>query len=104
MRTTLSVLAAAGLLGLTATAFAAAETPAKPAEKTAPAPAKPEKAEKTETKTVMLTGSNLPQKVTKVGRITDSAQPVTVITHDDLEKSGAISVSDALRKMVPAIH
>jgi hypothetical protein len=62
------------------------------------------KAKEPEKKTVMLTGSNLPQQVTKVGSITDSAQPVKVISHDDLEKTGEMNLANALRKNVPAIH
>ena len=57
-----------------------------------------------EKKTVMLTGSHIPQQVTEVGRITDSAMPVTVITQDDLSRTGEVNLAAALRKSVPAIH
>lgn len=57
-----------------------------------------------EKKTVMLTGSHLPQTVTKVGHITDSALPLTVLTREQLELSGASDVGSALRKLVPQMR
>jgi outer membrane cobalamin receptor len=53
-------------------------------------------------KKVMLTGSYLPQKVTRVGRITDGIHPVTVLSREDLEATGATDVASALRKALPA--
>jgi hypothetical protein len=55
-------------------------------------------------KKVRLTGSHLPQTVTKLGRITDSVQPVSVFTREDLENTGETDIAAALRKLSPAIH
>lgn len=53
---------------------------------------------------VMLTGSHLPQKVTRVGLITDGMHPVTVITADDLARTGHGDVAGALRHLVPGMR
>ena len=55
-------------------------------------------------KKMVLTGSLLPQSVTKVGRITDSAQPLSVYSRQDLEDTGETDVASALRKLSPAIR
>lgn len=55
-------------------------------------------------KMVVLTGSHLPQRLTMMGRITDGASPVTVLTREDIENSGAMNLADALRKAVPSIR
>ncbi len=94
MKQLLVLLAAAALLPGPA-AFATAPKPAeKPAEKQPAA---------TERK-VKLTGSHLPQRVTKVGRITDSASPVSVYSRADLEATGATDLKSALRALSPSIR
>jgi hypothetical protein len=109
MKAKFSLLAAACIVGL-APALLAVDATTKTADKkdaakvetTKAAPDK--KATEPARKTVMLTGSNLPQTVTQVGRITDSAQPVTVLSHDDLERTGENNLGAALRKSMPAFH
>lgn len=59
---------------------------------------------KPEKKMVMLTGSRLPQEVTRVGRITDSMHPVTVLSREDLDSTGEADLARALRKLVPQMH
>jgi outer membrane cobalamin receptor len=63
-----------------------------------------DKADAAKIKMVVLTGSNIPQKATKAGRLPDTAQPLTVITGEEIEHSGATTVAGALRRMVPQIH
>lgn len=53
---------------------------------------------------VVLTGSRIPQKVTRVGLVTDGMHPVTVITADDLARTGQGDVAGALRHLVPALR
>jgi hypothetical protein len=105
MKTKSGLLAAAFFLAAIPV-LVAADKPTRADDKPAVKPAAKAEPAKDDSgwKTVLLTGSYLPQKVTKVGRITDSAQNVTVITHDDLEKSGENNLAAALRKIVPAIH
>lgn len=55
-------------------------------------------------KKVTLTGSYLPQKVSRVGRITDGIHPVIVLSREELEATGATDVASALRKAVPAVR
>lgn len=55
-------------------------------------------------KKVLLTGSLLKQKVTKVGRITDGMHPVSVYSREDLDMTGESDVASALRKLSPAIR
>jgi hypothetical protein len=55
-------------------------------------------------KKVVLTGSLLPQRVTKVGRITDSVQPVSVYSREDLASTGEHDLASALRKLSPALQ
>ncbi|MBI2515721.1 MAG: hypothetical protein HYV95_02285 [Opitutae bacterium] len=55
-------------------------------------------------KKVMLTGSYLPQTVTRVGRITDGMHPVTVLSRADLEATGETNVASALRKALPMMR
>ena len=69
------------------------EAGAKKAPKKAAA-VKPEK--KAEEK-VVITGSLIPQKV-KRGRIPATASPVVIIDQKDIERSGATTVAQALRK------
>ena len=55
-------------------------------------------------KLVMLTGSHIPQKITKLGRITDGASPVTVLTREDLLATGETDLASALRHASPFIR
>lgn len=55
-------------------------------------------------KRVLLTGSHIPQRVTKVGRITNGISPVVVYTASDLESTGESDVAAALRKLSPAFR
>ncbi len=71
-------------------------------KKTTEQPVAP-KTPRAETK-VQLTGSHLPQRVTKVGRITDSASPVAVYSRADLEATGATDLKSALRALSPSIR
>ena len=109
MKAKLSLLAAVCLLAA-APALNAADDQVKPADKKVQAKSEPakcqceKKAKEPEKKTVMLTGSNIPQQVTQVGRITDSADPLVVVSHDDLEKTGEMNLAAALRKSTPSIH
>jgi hypothetical protein len=109
MNAKLSLLAAACLLAM-APALTAADDPVKSADTKETAKGEKgkcqcdKKAKEPEKKAVLLTGSNIPQKVTQVGRITDSAQPLSVISHDDLERTGEINLASALRKTSPNIH
>ena len=83
----------AGLCLLAGTVLGGDETGAKKAPiKTAAV--KPEK--KAEEK-VVITGSLIPQKV-KRGRIPATASPVVIIDQKDIERSGATTVAQALRK------
>jgi hypothetical protein len=109
MKAKFSLLAAAcfvalapALLAVDATTKTADKKDAAKVEQKKTAPDK--KVKEPEKKTIMLTGSNLPQTVTQVGRITDSALPVTVLSHDDLEKTGENNLGAALRKSMPAFH
>lgn len=103
---TKSGLLAAALFLAALPALVAADQPAKADVKNEPKAAAKADATKgaASEKTMLLTGSNIPQKVTKDGRSIEGAQPLTVITHDDLEKSGQNNLAMALRKMVPQIH
>lgn len=55
-------------------------------------------------KKVMLTGSHIPQTVTKLGRITDSMNPVSVYSREDLLQTGETDVASALRKLSPRVR
>ena len=55
-------------------------------------------------KVVMLTGSHIPQRVTRYGRITDGISPVTVISREELQATGEVDLARALHKLVPSIH
>lgn len=55
-------------------------------------------------KMVMLTGSRIPQRITKMGRITDGMHSVSVYSREDLESTGAIEVSEALRRLSPTLR
>ncbi len=55
-------------------------------------------------KLVMLTGSRIPQRITKQGRITDGINPVTVFTSEDLAATGETDLAAALRKLHPSIR
>lgn len=52
---------------------------------------------KEEPKKVELTGSRIPRVVKKAGRITDGAQPVTVIDQKQIQRSGAQDLAGVLR-------
>lgn len=79
---------------------AAKEKSAATAKK-APAPAVAAKSEmKAEAATkVTLTGSRIPRSVRQRGAITDTASPVIVITRQELDRSGAMTLADALRRL-----
>ncbi len=96
MTTRILALAAALVAG---PAGAASGAPVPPPA-TAPAAAAPDapRAPERQPKLVLLTGSHLPQRVTKVGRVTDSIQSVTVLTREDLEAAGG------LRARVPGMR
>ena len=55
-------------------------------------------------KRVVLTGSHIPQLITRHGRITDGINAVTVVSREDLEATGETNIAAALRKVVPAIR
>jgi len=65
--------------------------------KTAPKKAAAVKPEKKAEEKVVITGSLIPQKV-KRGRIPATASPVVIIDQKDIERSGATTVAQALRK------
>ena len=48
---------------------------------------------------VIVTGSNIPQEVKRMGRTTDSISPVLVIDQQDIHQSGAATVGDVLRRL-----
>ncbi|HXI83031.1 MAG TPA: hypothetical protein VNL17_02955 [Verrucomicrobiae bacterium] len=48
---------------------------------------------------VIVTGSNIPQDVKKIGRTTDSISPVLVIDQQDIQRSGATTVGDVLKRL-----
>ena len=56
------------------------------------------KCEGDKTQKVVLTGSLLPQRVSKTGRRPDGISPVTVINRRELESTGQLTLEDALRK------
>lgn len=49
----------------------------------------------------LTTGTHIPKMSTKRGQITDGAQNVQVLDRKQLERTGAATVSDALRRLVP---
>jgi hypothetical protein len=51
-----------------------------------------------ETKAICLTGSNIPQKVKKAGRITKGTLNVTVIDQSEIGKSGAATLAQVLAR------
>lgn len=55
-------------------------------------------------KRIVLTGSHIPQRVTKQGRITTGISPVVVYTAEDLAGTGETQLAAALRKLSPALH
>ncbi|MBI3886540.1 MAG: hypothetical protein HY302_12550 [Opitutae bacterium] len=55
-------------------------------------------------KLVMLTGSRIPQRITKLGRITDGMNAVSVYSRADLESTGETDVASALRRLSPSIR
>ena len=56
-----------------------------------------EKSKSASEEKVLITGSLIPQKV-KRGRIPATASPVVIIDQKDIERSGATTVAQALRK------
>lgn len=46
---------------------------------------------------VLITGSRLPQKV-KVGRLPGTAQQVTIIDQKQIQRSGAVTLAELLRR------
>lgn len=116
----LPVLTFSALLALVPTAFATDAQPATKADKKEkpaaaceackdgckcePGQCKCDAKKKDKEKRVVLTGSHIPQRVTKHGRITNGISPVVVYSASDLESTGETSVAAALRKLSPALH
>jgi outer membrane cobalamin receptor len=48
---------------------------------------------------VIITGSNIPQDVKRVGRTTDAISPVLIIDQQDIQRSGATTVGDVLKRV-----
>ena len=48
---------------------------------------------------VIVTGSNIPQDVKRVGRTTDAISPVLIIDQQDIQRSGATTVGDVLKRV-----
>jgi outer membrane cobalamin receptor len=48
---------------------------------------------------VIVTGSNIPQDVKRIGRTTDAISPVLVIDQQDIQRSGAATVGDVLKRL-----
>src|SRR6266478_751256 len=48
---------------------------------------------------VIVTGSNIPQDVKRIGRTTDSISPVLIIDQQDIQHSGAATVGEVLRRV-----
>jgi outer membrane cobalamin receptor len=48
---------------------------------------------------VIVTGSNIPQDVKRIGRTTDSISPVFVIDQHDIQRSGAATVGEVLKRL-----
>ena len=48
---------------------------------------------------VIVTGSNIPQDVKRIGRTTDSISPVLVIDQQDIQHSGATTVGEVLKRL-----
>jgi outer membrane receptor for monomeric catechols len=59
---------------------------------------KPGTAVAQQTKPTMLTGSYIPAKIKRDGRITDGMYDVTVIDRDTIERSGAASLAQVLAR------
>lgn len=121
MKSTLfRTLAISTLLALAPAAFAADAQPATKADKKEkpaaaceackdgckcePGQCKCDAKKKDKEKRVVLTGSHIPQRVTKHGRITTGISPVVVYTADDLKGTGETDIAAALRKLSPALH
>ena len=81
-------------LGLIAGCLLAGDETGAQKEPTKKTAAKVEK--QAEEKTV-VTGSLIPQKI-KAGRIPATTSPVVIISRQDIERSGATTVAQALRK------
>jgi hypothetical protein len=118
--TLLRILAISMLLALAPAAFAADVQPAPQADKKKkpaaawaacqdgckcePGQCTCDARKKDQEKRVVLTGSHLPQRGTKHGRITTGISPVVVYTADDLKGTGATDIAAALRKLSPVLH
>jgi outer membrane cobalamin receptor len=48
---------------------------------------------------VIVTGSNIPQDVKRIGHTTDSISPVLVIDQQDIQQSGATTVGGVLKRL-----
>ena len=48
---------------------------------------------------VIVTGSNIPKPVQRIGRTTDSVSPVLIIDQQDIQRSGATTVGQVLRRL-----
>ena len=66
------------------------------------AKAKPKPSSKTDQRQV-VTGSQLPVKIERYGRTADTISPVYILDREDLERSGAASVGEVLRRL-PFAH
>jgi hypothetical protein len=55
-------------------------------------------------KRVVLTGSHIPQRVKRHGRITTGVSPVVILSAEDIANTGESDVGAALRKLVPSFH
>jgi outer membrane cobalamin receptor len=92
MKTRLSAVAVIATFALTlASSVRAADDPAKTPKAAEPvsAPA---------AKTVVVTGSLIPQRATQLKRVSTTSSLVSVITQEDIRRSGAASLSDVLRR------
>lgn len=69
----------------TATKTAAAKTPAKAKTKAAPK--------------VVMTGSNIPREIKSTGYVRETTSPVYVVDHTEIERSGAMTTADLLRRL-----
>ena len=73
---------------------------AKAASKVAkPAVAKAQPASTTTTKKVVVTGSRIPREVKTTGNLHETTSPVYVVDQKEIERSGAMTTADLLRRL-----
>jgi outer membrane cobalamin receptor len=82
MRKTLRVIPLVCLLAIVSGSVIAADQPGS---------------QKPEDQLVEITGSHIPKQVRRIGRTTDSVQPLYVIDRTEIKRSGATTVADVLR-------